>query len=181
MGDLLIGIGPDAPGSQRGGLESVPTAWWVEPVRWIDERLALLEAGDPRVDLIRLGQPIDEGSTAWAEIYSLVVVPRVRATKDGDSDQADLQLVVTCMAGQHEMRADPFACIRLAGLVWALLDEYKRSETAATELGAARHVSLYLGRARIEEQNPSGQRATRLPAVVCEAGRITTGPVRATA
>lgn len=175
---LLLATGVAVPGSRRARSGPAPVSWIEVALRWIDERLAELEHGEPVVDYVRLGQDPRSESASWAELYSLVVAPKVRATADGASDQADVQLVVTCMAGQDEMLRDPFASVRLAGRVWALLDEYKRSGNAMVGLGETRHVSLYLGRARIEDQNAGGQRAMRLPAVVCEAGRMTSGPRR---
>lgn len=176
---LFLLTTPEGDGADRGGRGAPPTAWWLQPIGWIDERLAELERSDPAVDFIRLGQDEPEGSTSWAELYSLDITPRVRATADGDSDQVALSLVVTCMAGQAEMLADPMASVRLAGLVWSLLDEYGRTEVVATGPGAARKVALYLGRARIEEQSGGSSRAIRMPAVVVDAGRITSKPAPA--
>lgn len=164
MSLLLLGGMPDA---EPYAVDSIDAA-----LRFLDERLAELEQGEPAIDVVRMGQYPPEGSVAWAMVTRLDVRPWDRNPRDGASDQADLQVGITCMAGTDLVRADPNASVRVASRVRALLDEYARTETLATAPGEARDVSLSLGRARMEDADPGEQRAVRLPAVVIDAGKI---------
>lgn len=174
---VLLVTRPGGFAAARAGRVATPTAWWLEPMRWIDARLAELEEGDPAISFVRLGQSAPERGVGFCELYRLDISPRVRATADGDSDQCSLSLVVTCVAGHDLTMDDPMAGLRLAGAVWALLDEWSRTEVVATDVGRARKVALHLGRARIEEQTLDGPELVRMPAVVVENGRLTSGPV----
>lgn len=173
---VLLVTRPGGFAAARAGRVATPTAWWLEPMRWIDARLAELESGDPSIDFVRLGQSAPEAYRGFCELYRLDVSPRVRATRDGSSDQAALSLVVTCVAGHNWTMDDPMAGLRLAGAVWSLLDEWSHTEVVATDAGAARKVALHMGRARIEEQTVDGPELVRMPAVVVDNARITSGP-----
>ena len=182
MDGLLLLTRPGVDGSGRAGEGREPFAvdWIDAALRFLDERLAELEAGDPVIDVVRLGQYPPEGAVAWAMVTRLDVRPWMRNPRDGGAaagekgqdDQADLQLAITCMAGTDLVRADPNASIRIASRVRSLLDEWARSEVVAVEIGGARDVSLDLGRARIEDADAGEQRAVRLPSVVVDQGTL---------
>lgn len=164
------------PGTDGGedGRQPFATSWLDAGMRLLEERLAEVAQGDPVIDFIPMGDDPPEGAIAWAMVTRLDVRPRLRNPNDGPCDTADVQLAVTCMAGQALMRTDPNAAMRIAGRVWLLLDEYERTETVSVGPGDARDITLYLQRARIEDADAGGQRAVRLPSVVVDAGLIET-------
>lgn len=168
MSLFLLGGAPEA--------EPYAVDWIDAALRFLDERLAELEKGDPVIDFVRLGQEPPSESIAWAMVTRQDVRPWDRNPNDGAEpgadDQADVQLGVTCMAGHALMRTDPNAASRIAARVRALLDEYARTEVLAVEAGGAREVSLYLGRARFEDADSGEVRAVRLPSVVVDNGKM---------
>lgn len=171
MGLLLL-TPKTTPGSRRAGRESLPTSWLEVALRWIDERLGELGQGEPAVDYVRLGQAVPEGSAAYAMMTRLAVRPMVRNRLDGTSDHANVQLGVTCMAGMDLMDADPFAASRVAGRVWALLDEWHRTDVAIVAPGEARSITIRLNRANVEDADPGEQMALRLPSITIDAGIV---------
>lgn len=168
-------LGHAGRGGRRRRRPTANTAWWMEALRWIDERLAELELGEPPVDYVRLGQEPREGSVAWAMVTRLDVRPLARNPGDGTADFAMVQMAITCLAGQDMVRSDPMAAMAVAGRVFDLLDEHARTGLAAHARGGPRGLTLALNRARIEDVDAGESRAVRLPAVLVDEAVIYSG------
>ena len=174
---VLLVTPPTGSGANRDGREPFEVDWVDTALRWIDEWMGELEAGDPRIDVVRLGQFPREKSVAWCEVYAIDVRPDIRHQDSDPADGASLSLAVTCFVGQELMRTSPYAAMRVGTRVRKHLDEWARTGAARDDLGRAVEMTVFLDRARLAElQVPS--RDMRAPAVFVDAGRIELGADR---
>ena len=151
MSVALLNQGP-SPLEASGRLKTTPAGLGGVAMRWIVERLAEVEHGDPPMDLVLPGGTPRQGYDAYAGLAELRYEPEERNPNDRTADRAMVTFEVGIVAGSQAVEDDPFLPMDLGDRVQRLLDEYERSEVTAIGRGEQRDVTLYLDRATIDER-----------------------------